>query len=177
MRESGWQVRNALFIILAVHKESMLYRMMEAVLQSVCRGLDDPVPMVRNAALFALGQFSEHLQVRHYLTAKLLFSLSFSVKCLTSFAFCCLDIVILKILFSTKLCQMLLKILKVAECSQHKQEKDFFHSLCYGSLFPTTSKISPSKFDSVVLFHVAAQYQQVCPAVAATAVSVFRKSY
>lgn len=111
--------------------------------------------------------------------SKTFFSLSFSVKCLTSscFVFCCLDIVILKILFSTKLCQMLLKILKVAECSQHKQEKDFFHSLCYGSLFPTTSKISPSKFDSVVLFHVAAQYQQICRAVAATAVSVFRKSY
>ena len=36
---------------------------MSAMLQSVCRGLNDAEPMVRNAALFALGQFSEHLQV------------------------------------------------------------------------------------------------------------------
>ena len=39
-------------------------RLMSAMLQSVCRGLNDTEPMVRNAALFALGQFSEHLQVR-----------------------------------------------------------------------------------------------------------------
>ena len=36
---------------------------MSAMLQSVCRGLNDAEAMVRNAALFALGQFSEHLQV------------------------------------------------------------------------------------------------------------------
>lgn len=29
----------------------------------VCKGLEDPSQVVRNAALFALGQFSENLQV------------------------------------------------------------------------------------------------------------------
>ena len=39
-------------------------RYLPAVLQSVCKGLNDPDQHVRNCALFAMGQFSEHLQVR-----------------------------------------------------------------------------------------------------------------
>jgi hypothetical protein len=35
---------------------------MNSMLQIVCQGLNDKEPMVCNAALFALGQFSEHLQ-------------------------------------------------------------------------------------------------------------------
>lgn len=39
------------------------YRMLPQMLQMVCQGLNDPSHLVRNAALFAVGQFSEHLQV------------------------------------------------------------------------------------------------------------------
>ena len=35
---------------------------MKDMLHTVCQGLNDPDPIVCNAALFALGQFSEHLQ-------------------------------------------------------------------------------------------------------------------
>ncbi|KAJ8668090.1 hypothetical protein QAD02_009753 [Eretmocerus hayati] len=35
---------------------------LETFLQCICQGITDPAPVVRNAALFALGQFSEHLQ-------------------------------------------------------------------------------------------------------------------
>jgi len=40
-----------------------LIRMLKDLLQQVYNGLQDAVPLVRNAALFALGQFSEFLQV------------------------------------------------------------------------------------------------------------------
>ena len=36
---------------------------MRSFLEVVCRGAIDTHPRVRNAALFTLGQFSEHLQV------------------------------------------------------------------------------------------------------------------
>lgn len=36
------------------------------MLQTVCRSLSDSNQVVRSAGLFALGQFSEHLQVRYY---------------------------------------------------------------------------------------------------------------
>lgn len=36
------------------------------MLQTVCQSLSDSNQVVRSAALFALGQFSEHLQVRHF---------------------------------------------------------------------------------------------------------------
>jgi hypothetical protein len=39
------------------------FRLLYPLLQIVCKGLDDPSQIVRNAALFALGQFSENLQV------------------------------------------------------------------------------------------------------------------
>lgn len=39
------------------------FRLLSPLLQIVCKGLDDPSQVVRNAALFALGQFSENLQV------------------------------------------------------------------------------------------------------------------
>lgn len=35
---------------------------LESFLQCICQGITHPSPVVRNAALFALGQFSEHLQ-------------------------------------------------------------------------------------------------------------------
>ncbi|XP_060832672.1 importin-4-like [Bombus pascuorum] len=35
---------------------------LESFLHCTCQGISDPIPVVRNAALFALGQFSEHLQ-------------------------------------------------------------------------------------------------------------------
>jgi len=35
---------------------------LEYFLRCICRGITDPSPIVRNAALYALGQFSEHLQ-------------------------------------------------------------------------------------------------------------------
>lgn len=38
-------------------------RLLPPLLQIVCKGLEDPAQVVRNAALFALGQFSENLQV------------------------------------------------------------------------------------------------------------------
>ena len=40
-------------------------RYLQGVLQCVCKGLSDPDQNVRNTALFAIGQFSEHLQVRY----------------------------------------------------------------------------------------------------------------
>ncbi|KAK7498967.1 hypothetical protein BaRGS_00009776 [Batillaria attramentaria] len=58
--------RRAGYLAMAVIVEGcadyVINKLMNAMLQSVCRGLNDPEPMVRNAALFALGQFSEHLQ-------------------------------------------------------------------------------------------------------------------
>lgn len=38
-------------------------RMLKSVLQTVCQSLSDSSQVVRSAGLFALGQFSEHLQV------------------------------------------------------------------------------------------------------------------
>ncbi|XP_076170729.1 importin-4 [Ptiloglossa arizonensis] len=35
---------------------------LESILRCTCQGITDSIPVVRNAALFALGQFSEHLQ-------------------------------------------------------------------------------------------------------------------
>ncbi|XP_067002902.2 importin-4 [Anabrus simplex] len=35
---------------------------LQSFLQCICKGITDPAGVVRNAALFALGQFSEHLQ-------------------------------------------------------------------------------------------------------------------
>ncbi|KAK7114904.1 importin-4-like [Littorina saxatilis] len=58
--------RRAGYLAMAVVVEGcadyVMNKLMGAMLQSVCRGLNDSESMVRNAALFALGQFSEHLQ-------------------------------------------------------------------------------------------------------------------
>ena len=46
----------------------MLYdRLLEPLLQHVYHGMSDNSVDVRNAAMFALGQFSIHLQVRNHL--------------------------------------------------------------------------------------------------------------
>lgn len=47
---------------------SLFGSMLSSVLQTVCRCLSDSSQVVRSAALFALGQFSEHLQVSPQLT-------------------------------------------------------------------------------------------------------------
>ncbi|KAK3086441.1 hypothetical protein FSP39_018454, partial [Pinctada imbricata] len=58
--------RRATYICLAVVAEGcadyITNRHLQAVLHCVVTGLNDPDHTVRNAALFALGQFSEHLQ-------------------------------------------------------------------------------------------------------------------
>ncbi|KAL5021050.1 hypothetical protein ScPMuIL_000205 [Solemya velum] len=58
--------RRAAFIAMAVVVEGcadyITNKYLQVVLQVVCKGLSDPEHTVRNAALFALGQFSEHLQ-------------------------------------------------------------------------------------------------------------------
>ncbi|XP_033729226.1 importin-4-like [Pecten maximus] len=58
--------RRAAYLALAVVAEGcadyITNKHLQAVLQCVVKGLNDPEPQVRNSALFALGQFSEHLQ-------------------------------------------------------------------------------------------------------------------
>ena len=41
------------------------FRLLQGMLQQVYIGMADPSGDVRNAAMFALGQFSEHLQVSY----------------------------------------------------------------------------------------------------------------
>ncbi|XP_008838051.1 importin-4 isoform X2 [Nannospalax galili] len=63
--ESPYQ-RKAGFLVLAVLSDGagdhIRQRLLSPLLQIVCKGLSDPSQIVRNAALFALGQFSENLQ-------------------------------------------------------------------------------------------------------------------
>ncbi|XP_002717962.1 importin-4 [Oryctolagus cuniculus] len=63
--ESPYQ-RKAGLLVLAVLSDGagdhIRQRLLPALLQIVCKGLQDPSQVVRNAALFALGQFSENLQ-------------------------------------------------------------------------------------------------------------------
>ncbi|XP_068697755.1 importin-4-like isoform X2 [Montipora foliosa] len=58
--------RKAALIALAILAEGcadyIRNRYLEAALQTICRGLSDENPLVQNAALFALGQYSEFLQ-------------------------------------------------------------------------------------------------------------------
>ncbi|XP_034352915.1 importin-4 [Arvicanthis niloticus] len=58
--------RKAGFLVLAVLSDGagdhIRQRLLYPLLQIVCKGLSDPSQVVRNAALFALGQFSENLQ-------------------------------------------------------------------------------------------------------------------
>lgn len=42
--------------------------MLSSLLETVCRSLSDSNQIVRSAGLFALGQFSEYLQVRRMKT-------------------------------------------------------------------------------------------------------------
>nr|CAD7590948.1 unnamed protein product [Timema genevievae] len=48
--------------------EHIRTKYLESFLQCICKGIRAPIGVVRNAALFALGQFSEHLQpeISHY---------------------------------------------------------------------------------------------------------------
>ncbi|XP_027970574.1 importin-4 [Eumetopias jubatus] len=58
--------RKAGLLVLAVLSDGagdhIRQRLLPPLLQIVCKGLEDPAQVVRNAALFALGQFSENLQ-------------------------------------------------------------------------------------------------------------------
>lgn len=60
-------VKKASYLALAMLAEGcadcIRTKCLKMFLECVCRGITDPAPVVRNAALFALGQFSEHLQV------------------------------------------------------------------------------------------------------------------
>lgn len=42
--------------------ENIRSKYLQSFLQCICKGITEESPVVRNAALFALGQFSEHLQ-------------------------------------------------------------------------------------------------------------------
>uniref|UniRef100_A0A8C0JTD1 Importin 4 n=1 Tax=Canis lupus dingo TaxID=286419 RepID=A0A8C0JTD1_CANLU len=61
--------RKAGLLVLAVLSDGagdhIRQRLLPPLLQIVCKGLEDPSQVVRNAALFALGQFSENLQSPH----------------------------------------------------------------------------------------------------------------
>uniref|UniRef100_A0A8C5L657 Importin 4 n=1 Tax=Jaculus jaculus TaxID=51337 RepID=A0A8C5L657_JACJA len=58
--------RKAGLLVLAVLSDGagdhIRQRLLPSLLQIVCKGLEDPSQVVRNASLFALGQFSENLQ-------------------------------------------------------------------------------------------------------------------
>jgi hypothetical protein len=53
----------ALAVVVEGCSECIRTKYLESFLQCICKGITDPAGVVRNAALFALGQFSEHLQV------------------------------------------------------------------------------------------------------------------
>ncbi|KAJ9579600.1 hypothetical protein L9F63_004785, partial [Diploptera punctata] len=52
----------ALAVIVEGCAESIRTKYLESFLQCICKDITNPAGVVRNAALFALGQFSEHLQ-------------------------------------------------------------------------------------------------------------------
>ncbi|XP_069698314.1 importin-4-like [Periplaneta americana] len=52
----------ALAVVVEGCSECIRTKYLESFLQCICKGITDPAGVVRNAALFALGQFSEHLQ-------------------------------------------------------------------------------------------------------------------
>ncbi|CAL1538181.1 unnamed protein product [Lymnaea stagnalis] len=58
--------RRAAYLVMAVIVEGcgdyVMNKLLSHMLHTVCQGLNDPSHVVRNAALFAVGQFSEHLQ-------------------------------------------------------------------------------------------------------------------
>lgn len=61
-------VRKACYLAMAVVAEGcseyIRHRHIDSLISYVMNGLKDPAMPVNNAALFAIGQFSEHLQVR-----------------------------------------------------------------------------------------------------------------
>ncbi|XP_035970547.2 importin-4 isoform X1 [Halichoerus grypus] len=66
LRSERLYQRKAGLLVLAVLSDGagdhIRQRLLPPLLQIVCKGLEDPAQVVRNAALFALGQFSENLQ-------------------------------------------------------------------------------------------------------------------
>ncbi|XP_046509294.1 importin-4 isoform X2 [Equus quagga] len=66
LRNENPYQRKAGLLVLAVLSDGagdhIRQRLLPPLLQIVCKGLEDPSQVVRNAALFALGQFSENLQ-------------------------------------------------------------------------------------------------------------------
>ncbi|KAG7189765.1 hypothetical protein KM043_017429 [Ampulex compressa] len=59
-------IKKASYLAIAVLAEGcseyIRSKYLESFLRCICQGITDSTPVVRNAALFALGQFSEHLQ-------------------------------------------------------------------------------------------------------------------
>ena len=53
----------ALALVVEGCAECIRTKYLELFLKCTSKGITDPAGVVRNAALFALGQFSEHLQV------------------------------------------------------------------------------------------------------------------
>ncbi|XP_054572446.1 importin-4 isoform X2 [Eptesicus fuscus] len=66
LRSENPYQRKAGLLVLAVLSDGasdhIRQRLLPPLLQIVCKGLEDPSQVVRNAALFALGQFSDNLQ-------------------------------------------------------------------------------------------------------------------
>lgn len=66
LQSTDMYMKKASYVAIAVLAEGcaeyIRLNYLEYFLRCICRGITDPSPIVRNAALYALGQFSEHLQ-------------------------------------------------------------------------------------------------------------------
>lgn len=60
---------------------SIFVRMLPSVLKTVCQSLSDSNQVVRSAGLFALGQFSEHLQVSYCRRIYIIYKVDFFPLC------------------------------------------------------------------------------------------------
>jgi len=73
----------ALAVVVEGCSECIRTKYLELFLKCISKGITDPAGVVRNAALFALGQCSEHLQVSSSLTNS-----NLSYCCTNCFCFC-----------------------------------------------------------------------------------------
>ncbi|KAF7381213.1 hypothetical protein HZH68_016088 [Vespula germanica] len=66
LQGSDIYAKKSSYLVMAVLAEGcsehIRTKYLESFLRCICQGITDAAPVVRNAALFALGQFSEHLQ-------------------------------------------------------------------------------------------------------------------
>jgi len=65
-----------------MYRTQCCFRYLEQFLQEIIKGFDDVHPGVRNGAMFALGQFSEHLQpgITKYANELIPFLVNYAVK-------------------------------------------------------------------------------------------------